>query len=188
MACIIPPQEWNSIYSMWKPDETIYEFEKLMKKEIESMEYTFNFTPVLTGSIKATPKIEKVVFFEKTCRVFWSDGVESVAVCGGEDIYTREGALGIAIAKRFMGGYNAMNEVFEGLRETNGNSVYVRLTPVQKAEIKRQKRLALEKEKRIAAEKERQEINARRRKKRVLKAKKQYNPWTEERDNFKKTK
>jgi len=187
MACIIPPQEWNSIYSMWKPDETIYEFEKLMKKEIESMEYTFNFTPVLTGSIKATPKIQKVVFFEKTCRVFWSDGVESVAVCGGEDIYTREGALGIAIAKRFMGGYNAMNEVFEGLRETNGNSVYVRLTPVQKAEIKRQKRLALEKEKRIAAEKERQEINARRREKRIEKEEKNYAEWLAE-HGTKKTK
>ena len=139
-----------------------------------SLTYTFeNFAPVLSVNYK----IHKVVFFKKTCRVFWSDGVESIATCGKDDIYTQEGILGIAIAKRFMGGYSAMDEVIKGLRESNGNSVYIRLTPVQKAEIKRQKQLALDKENRIAAEKERQKINARRREKRIEKEEKQYAEW-----------
>ena len=141
---------------------------------------TFDFTP------KAKPYMEKVVFFDRTCRVFWSDGVTSEATCMPNDFYDREGILGIAIAKRFLGSYTPMCEVLEEMSESNGNMVYIKKTLAQKAEIKRQKRLAIEKEKRIAAEKERQEINARRRDKRMKKAEEEYAKWVAE--NAKKEK
>jgi len=198
----MPPNVFKVIHegsfsNTWKPTEDVFEYlvkdygrelEKLMRKEIVNMEYTFNFTPVLADSIKSQcePNITKVIFFDRTCRVFWSDGVESEAVCMKGDTYTKEGILGIAIAKRFMGGYTPMREVLDGLKENNGNSVYIRLTPLQKADIKRQKILALRKEKRIAAEKERQEINARRKEKRMKKSEEQYKKWVAEQHATKK--
>jgi len=180
--------------SIWKPtfmpyhnlyavEELTTEFEKIMKERIMNMGYTFNFTDGSTSicntvsNTKCAPTMKKVIFFDRTCRVFWSDGVESEAICMKGDTYTREGILGIAIAKRFLGGYSPMNKVLEEMIESNGNLVYIELTPAQKAEIKEKEQLAIKKEKRIAAEKERQEINARRREKRNKKAEEEYANW-----------
>ena len=150
---------------------------KHIKEEIEKMAHPVWYSTMMggwgcemtDGSKEKKPVMEKVIFFDRTCRVFWSDGTQTEVVCMKNDPYSEEGILGIAIAKKFLGSYSPMSEVLEGLRESNGNLVYIRLTPEQKAEIKRKEKLALEKEKRIATEKERQEINARRKEKRIKK-------------------
>ena len=65
-----------------------------------------------SASAPLVPAIQKVVFSAPATIVFWADGTKTVVKCQGNDVYSKETGLAMAISKKALGNKGNYNETF----------------------------------------------------------------------------